>query len=105
VRRRAFITLLGGAAAWPVVAGAQQAGRLPTIGLLGAATSSAWNKWVAAFLKRLRELGWIEGSNIAIEYRWAEGRDDAMPRSRQSLPGSKWMSLSRPAAPSSQPRR
>jgi putative tryptophan/tyrosine transport system substrate-binding protein len=76
MRRRAFITLLGGAAAWPVVAGAQQAGRLPTIGLLGAATSSAWNQWVAAFLKRLRELGWIEGSNIAIEYRWAEGRDE-----------------------------
>jgi putative tryptophan/tyrosine transport system substrate-binding protein len=76
-RRREFITLFGAAAAaWPVGARAQQAGRLPTIGLLGAATSSAWNQWVAAFLKRLRELGWIEGSNIAIEYRWAEGRDE-----------------------------
>jgi ABC-type uncharacterized transport system substrate-binding protein len=77
MRRRDFITLLGAAAAgWPVAGRAQQTGRLPTIGLLGAATSSAWNHWVAALVKRLRELGWIEGSNIAIEYRWAEGRDD-----------------------------
>lgn len=76
IRRRTFIGLLGGAAAWPLAAGAQQAGRLPTIGVLGAATSSAWSHWVAAFVKRLRELGWIEGSNIAIEYRWAGGRNE-----------------------------
>jgi putative ABC transport system substrate-binding protein len=75
MRRREFITLLGGAAmAWPLPLNAQQAGKPPTIGFLGAATPSAWNKWTAAFVQRLRELGWIEGRTITIEYRWAEGR-------------------------------
>jgi putative ABC transport system substrate-binding protein len=73
MRRRRFITLLGGAAAaWPMAARAQQ--KLPTIGLLGTASASAWGPWTAAFVKRLRELGWIEGRTIAIEYRWADGR-------------------------------
>jgi putative ABC transport system substrate-binding protein len=77
MRRRNFITLLGGAtAAWPLSARAQQAGRLPTIGFLGAATASAWEPWTAAFVQRLRELGWTEGRNLAIEYRWAEGRSE-----------------------------
>jgi putative tryptophan/tyrosine transport system substrate-binding protein len=74
VRRREFITLLGGAAAWPLAARAQQAGRLPTIGFLGANTPSIQSQWTAAFLQRLRELGWIEGRTVTIEYRWAEGR-------------------------------
>ena len=73
--RREFITLLGGAAAaWPLAARAQQAGKLPTIGFLGTSTPSAWGQWIAAFVQRLRELGWIEGRTVAIEYRWAEGR-------------------------------
>jgi putative tryptophan/tyrosine transport system substrate-binding protein len=55
---------------------AQQAGKLPTIGFLGAATPSAANQWVAAFVQRLRELGWIEGRTVSIEYRWAEGRSE-----------------------------
>jgi putative tryptophan/tyrosine transport system substrate-binding protein len=77
LKRREFITLLGGAtAAWPLSARAQQAGRLPTIGFLGAATASAWEPWTAAFVQRLRELGWTEGRNLAIEYRWAEGRSE-----------------------------
>jgi putative ABC transport system substrate-binding protein len=72
--RRAFITLLGGAAAaWPLVARAQQGGRLPTIGLLGVGTASGWVYFTGAFVQRLRELGWIEGRTVAIEYRWAEG--------------------------------
>jgi len=76
VKRRAFITLLGGAAAtWPLAARAQQA-KLPMIGFLGESTPSGQREWVAAFVRRLRELGWIEGSNVAIEYRWAEGRDE-----------------------------
>jgi putative tryptophan/tyrosine transport system substrate-binding protein len=74
MKRREFITLLGGAAAWPLVARAQQAGRLPTIGVLGGATPSAESQRVAALVQRLHELGWIEGHTIAIQYRWAEGR-------------------------------
>jgi len=75
MRRREFITLLCGAsAAWPVVAHSQQPTKVPTIGFLGAGTSLIWSQWVAAFVQRLRELGWIEGHNVAIEYRWAEGR-------------------------------
>jgi putative ABC transport system substrate-binding protein len=74
MKRREFITLLGGAAAWPQASLAQPAGRLPVIGFLGAATTSAWEPWTAAFVQGLREHGWNEGHNIAIEYRWAEGR-------------------------------
>src|SRR5262249_39171329 len=73
MRRREFIAGLGTAAAWPVVASAQQAAKLPTVGGLGT-DASAWSPWTAAFVQRLRELGWIEGRTIAIEYRWAEAR-------------------------------
>jgi putative ABC transport system substrate-binding protein len=77
MNRRDFIALLGGAAAaWPLAAGAQQAGKLPTIGYLGSGTPATQSAWVAAFVQRLRELGWIEGRTVAIEYRWAEGRDE-----------------------------
>ena len=74
--RREFITLLGGAAAaWPVVARAQQPA-MPVIGFLGASTPSTESQRVAAFVQRLRELGWIDGRNLTIEYRWAEGRNE-----------------------------
>jgi putative ABC transport system substrate-binding protein len=76
MRRREFITLLGGAAAWPLAARAQQPGKLPTVGFLGPNTRSAASEWVAAFVQRLRELGWIEGRTVAIEYRWVEGREE-----------------------------
>jgi putative ABC transport system substrate-binding protein len=76
VKRREFIALLGGAAAWPLVARAQQSGKLPTIGFLGQSTRSATSEWTAAFVQRLRELAWIDGRNLAIEYRWAEGRSE-----------------------------
>jgi len=77
MRRREFITLLGGvAAACPLAVRAQQPGTLPTIGYLGSATPATQGQWVAAFVQRLRELGWIEGRTIAIEYRWAEGRTE-----------------------------
>jgi putative ABC transport system substrate-binding protein len=75
MRRREFITLLGGATVWPMAAGAQQAAKLPTIGFLGA-DASAFSPWTAAFVAHLRELGWIENRNIAIEYRWSEGRTE-----------------------------
>ena len=75
MKRREFITLLGGTAAgWPMAARAQQQpGKLPTIGLLGA-NPTAWKSRTAAFVARLRELGWIEGQTITIEYRWEDGR-------------------------------
>jgi hypothetical protein len=74
VKRREFITLLGCASvAWPLAARAQQS-KIPTIGFLGTATPSTMNSRVAAFVQRLRELGWIENRTVAIEYRWAEGR-------------------------------
>jgi putative ABC transport system substrate-binding protein len=76
MNRRALITLLCGAAAWPLAARAQQSGRLPTIGLLGTTTPMVWSPWTGAFVQRLRELGWIEGRAVAIEYRWAEGREE-----------------------------
>jgi putative ABC transport system substrate-binding protein len=69
--------MLGGAAvACPLAARAQQAGKVPTIGFLGQSTRSAGSEWVAAFVQRLRELGWSEGRTIAIEYRWGEGREE-----------------------------
>ena len=74
MRRREFISLLGGATAWPLSARAQQTRRLRTIGFLGAATAVVWAPWTAAFEKRLDELGWMKGRTVAIEYRWAEGR-------------------------------
>jgi putative ABC transport system substrate-binding protein len=74
IRRRDFVALLGGvAAAWPFPASAQQ--KLPTIGWLGSGSSIAASQWVSAFSQRLRELGRIEGNTVAIEYRWAEGRE------------------------------
>ncbi len=76
MRRRDLISLLGGAVAWPLTARAQQAGKPPTIGFIGAASALAWAKWVDSFVRRLRELGWIEGRNVAIEYRWADGRSE-----------------------------
>src|SRR5262245_9304926 len=77
MRRREFITLLGGAAAaWPLSARAQQTGKLPTIGYSGGGTPSTDSQRVAAFVQRLHELGWAEGRNVVIEYRWPEGRND-----------------------------
>jgi putative tryptophan/tyrosine transport system substrate-binding protein len=76
MRRREFITLLGGAAvAYPPAAQAQQTGKLPTIGVL-APNAPSWGAWIAAFEERLRELGWIEGRTVAIEYRFSDGRPD-----------------------------
>src|SRR5437870_4018022 len=78
MKRRAFISLLGGAAAWPLAARAQQPAKLPTIGFLGTAAASAWAPWTAAFVQRLHELGWIDGRTVAIHYRWAEGRTERL---------------------------
>ena len=77
MNRRDFITLLGGAAAvWPLAARGQQTGKLPIVGYLGVTTAAAQNRVTPAFVQRMRELGWIEGRTVAIEYRWAEGRNE-----------------------------
>jgi putative tryptophan/tyrosine transport system substrate-binding protein len=75
MRRREFITVLvGTAVSWPLAARAQQSGKLPTIGYLGASTPADAEQWTSAFVGRLHELGWIEGRTVAIEYRWGEAR-------------------------------
>src|SRR5262250_2086299 len=81
MNRRAFITLLGGAAvAWPLAARAQQqAGKVPRIGFLGLTSPSDRPSLLDAFRQGLRELGWVEGQNIVIDYRYAEGRVDRLP--------------------------
>jgi putative tryptophan/tyrosine transport system substrate-binding protein len=77
IERRKFLATLGGAAAsWPLAARAQQPGKLPTIGFLVSGTPASHGQWFAGLAQRLRELGWIEGRTVAIEYRWAEGRTE-----------------------------
>jgi len=73
MRRRDFIMLLGGAVAWPLAARAQQP-PVPVIGFLGASSRFNWAGWTAAFVEGLRDLGWIEGRTVKIDYRWAEGQ-------------------------------
>jgi putative ABC transport system substrate-binding protein len=76
VKRREFITLLGGAAvAWPLVARAQQSTKLARIGWLNLGPASAWSSRVEALRAGLRDLGWVEGKNIVIEFRWADHVD------------------------------
>jgi putative ABC transport system substrate-binding protein len=77
-KRREFITLLGGAATWPLSARAQQP-TLPMIGLLGSATASEWTPYVNAFHQGLRDVGYVEGGNVAIEARWANSQYERLP--------------------------
>ncbi len=80
MKRREFLALIGGTAvAWPLAVPAQQGGKTFRIGYLGVSSSSLEPHYVAAFREKLRELGRVDGENIAIEYRWAEGQDDRLP--------------------------
>jgi putative ABC transport system substrate-binding protein len=76
MRRREFLAGIGGIAASPFAARAQQPTRLPVVGFMGAATPSAWLPWTAAFVRRLDELGWVDGKTVKIEYRWAAGSEE-----------------------------
>jgi putative tryptophan/tyrosine transport system substrate-binding protein len=77
LRRREFITLLGGAAVWPLAARAQAA--MPVVGSLFGVSEAQWTDNMAGFRRGLAEAGFIEGSNVAIEYRWADGKPERMP--------------------------
>jgi putative tryptophan/tyrosine transport system substrate-binding protein len=79
IRRREFLTLLGGAVVtWPLAAPAQQS-TMPVVGLLSSVTARQWAPFIAAFFQGLNEVGFVEGQNVAIEQRWAEGQYDRLP--------------------------
>src|SRR3974390_1347421 len=77
LKRRGFVMLLGSAAAWPLAARGQQ--RLPVIGFLGASAPGPYAPYVTGFLPGLSEVGYVEGHNVPIDYRWADGQYDRLP--------------------------
>ena len=78
IRRRKFLATLGGAAAWPLAARAQQ-GAMPVVGWLASGTSKGYAPFAAAFRQGLNGSGYVEGQSVTIEYRWAEGQNDQVP--------------------------
>jgi len=89
MERRQFIALVGSAAAWPLAARAQQPAQLPTIGFLGPTTAAAMSNFVASFVGRLGELGWVDGRTVAIDYRYTDGRNERAAEIAIELVGRK----------------
>ena len=85
MKRREFIGLLGATVAWPLALRAQQNAKLPTIGILGVANALGWQPLIAVFVQRLSDLGWVEGRNVSIEYRWADGHSERFAELADSL--------------------
>jgi len=80
MKRREFITLIGGAAAWPLASRAQQRSAIPVVGFLQPGSAAEFGQFARAFLQGLKTVGYVEGETVSIEYRWAEGSYGELPR-------------------------
>src|SRR5437016_2538631 len=97
-RRRDFITLLGGAAAWPIAARAQQS-ELPVVGVIDGGSADASARWVIRFRKGLNETGYVEGKHVTVEYHWLEGQYDHLPALMADLVRRRVAVIATPASP------